>query len=317
MLAQSASSSSPAAASGALRGALWMVAACIGLGAMNVLIRHLSLSLHPFEIAFFRCLGQVVFMVPWIVARGVARMRTDRLRFHALRSAVGLTAMLFWFSALALMPVAEATALSFTAPLFATVGAALILGETVRVRRWSATAVGFLGALIILRPGISQFTWAAGLALTSAAFMAGSALTVKSLSRTDSPNVIVIYMGLFMTPVSLLPALFVWQTPGLETALWLVVLGALATVSHLMLNRAFAAADASAVLPFDFVRLPAAAVLAYLAFGEVADLWTWVGGAVIFGSSIYIARRESRHGRTAPGPAAAVVAEARRPEPLP
>jgi drug/metabolite transporter (DMT)-like permease len=294
---------------GPIRGAFWMTVACGCLGSMNVLVRYVSAEVHPFEIAFFRNLGQLVFLLPWLMGNGLPALRTRRLKTHVVRAFTGLAAMLSWFSALSLMPVAEATALSFTAPV--------ILGETVRLRRWSATLIGFVGALVILRPGVAEFSWPAVLALVAAALMAVSALFIKSLSRDDSPTAIAFHMALMMTPLSLLPALMVWEMPSPEMLGWLVVLGATATVAHLGLNLAFAAADASAVLPYDFIRLPVAAALAYLAFGELPDAFTWIGAGVIFAATLYITHREARLGRvraTAPAPAIA-AAEPPRPEP--
>ena len=279
---------------GPVRGAVWAIGACTFLGTLNVLVRFVSADLHPFEIAFFRNLGQFVFMLPWLMSVGLGVMRTERLGLHLVRSCVGLTAMLCWFTALSLMPVADVTALSFVAPLFATVGAALFLGETVRARRWTATLIGFAGALIILRPGVETFDTGALLALLAAVFMACSMLIVKSLSNTENPNAMVLYMGVFLTVFSLPPALFVWETPRLDTLAWLVVMGAVATAAHVCITRSFAAADASAVMPFDFIRLPVAAILAYVAFGEVADVWTWAGAGVIFAASVYITRREAK-----------------------
>ncbi|TCS64774.1 DMT family transporter [Varunaivibrio sulfuroxidans] len=288
------------------QGALWMIAACVCLGVLNVAVRYISQELHPFQIAFFRNAMQLLIMLPWVLSRGVGVLRTKRLRGHFLRSLSGLAAMLSWFSALALMPVAEATAITFTAPLFATMGAALFLGESVGRRRWGATAVGFVGAMIILRPGVGSFDGAHMLAIMAAVFISASGLIIKSMSRTDAPNVIAAYMGMFMTILSLPFALFVWRTPSAHALGWAAVIGILATSAQLCLNRAFRVADASAVVPFDFVRLPAAALVAYIAFGEAPDMWTWVGAGVIFTSGVYIARREARlHARilAIPGPA--------------
>ena len=179
-------------------------------------------------------------------------------------------------------------------PLFATAGAALVLGEVVRARRWTATVVGFLGTLIILRPGFTEITPAMALPVLAAVSMACATLTVKSLSRTESPATIVLYMTLFLTPLSLVPALFVWQWPDLETLGYLIGLGGTGALAHLLMTIAYGKADASAVIPFDYARLPFVAVIAFFLFGEVPDLWTWVGAAVIAASAIYIARREAK-----------------------
>lgn len=284
-----------------VRGALWMTAASVAFAAMIGLLRVAMTSLHPFEVAFFRNLFGMLAMAPWLAHVGFGAMRTRRLNLHILRAGVGLIAMLCWFMAVWLMPLAEAVALSFTAPLFATVGAALVLHEVVRGRRWTATVVGFIGVLVILRPGVEAVSPAALLVLASAATGAISALMVKSLAKTESPNAIVLYMTVFLTPISLVPALFVWQTPDWMTLAVLACIGVLGTIGHMCFARAMKAADASAVIPFDYVRLPLVAIVGYVAFGESLDGWAWVGAAIIIGATLYIARRE------------AVVARERRP----
>lgn len=276
------------------QGSLWMVLATTHLGIMNVIVRYVSQELHPFEIAFFRNVGQLVFMLPWLMHVGFAALKTGRIGMQVARAAAGLASMLLWFSALALMPVAEATALSFMGPIFATIGAWLVLKEKVRLRRWTACLIGFAGAIVILRPGAGQFTGPAMLALGTACMFAVSSLTLRSVSITESPNATAFYTALFMTPASLLPAAFVWQRPSAFMLLWLVVLGFTAMIAHLFLNRAYHAAEASAIAPFDFFRLPAAGTLAYFAFGEAPDVWTCIGAAVIFSSTMYIARREAK-----------------------
>ncbi len=280
------------------RGALYMVGSCAGFAVMMALVRLVSAEIHPFVAAFFRSLFGLAFMLPWLAVAGVGKLGTGRLSMHALRSLLGLAAMLSLFLALSLMPLAEATALTFTAPLFATIGAALILGEQVRLRRWTAALIGFAGALIILKPGAQTLQPAALLALAAAALIAGAMLSIKALSRTEHPNAIVIIMGLMMTPASLVPALFVWSTPSAATFGWLIVLSAAATCGQLCLTRAFAAADASAVLPFDFSRLVFVSILGFAIFGERPAPGTWLGAAVIVGASVYIARREAQIGRT-------------------
>ena len=257
-------------------------------------------GMHPFQIAFLRNVFALAFMLPWLVRHGRVGLRTQRLNMHLWRAAVGLIAMLTWFSAIAYLPLAEAVALNFTVPLFATAGAALFLGEAVRARRWTATVVGFLGVVVILRPGFTEFTPLMTLPVIAAGFMAVSILLVKSLSRTEAPAAIVTYMNLLLTPLSLLPALFVWRWPTLtELALGLFI-GLCAALAHNAFTRAFVQADASAVMPFDYSRLPFVAVVGYLLFAEVPDGWTWVGAAIIAGAAIYIAQRESRVARERP-----------------
>ncbi len=284
---------SESALPGPLRGAFWMVAACACFATMTAVVRHATADLHPFQVAFLRSLFGLMFMLPWVWQTGRAALHTQRFRLHLTRSFLTLVGTFAWFTAISLVPLAEVTALSFTAPLFATIGAALFLGERVRARRWTATLVGFAGAMILLRPGAEALTPGAFVALGASATMAVSILVIKSLSRTEPPAVVVLYTGVLVTPMALVPALFVWTNPPLDLWLWLVGMGLLATLGHLALVRAFAAADATAVLPFDFSRLIFAALLGFVFFAERPDAWTWVGAAVIFAATFYTARREA------------------------
>jgi len=191
-----------------------MVLAAALMAMLAGMIRYLANSIHPFEIAFFRSFIGLVFVVPWLIRSGIPAAKTKRLRLFSIRAVVGAAAMITWFYALSIMPLADAVALSFTAPLFVTAGAALFLGEDVRARRWTATVIGFCGAMIILRPGVGSLSLAACLVLFSAATMAAAGLMVKELSRTEPAKVIVLYMVLFMSPLTLIPALFVWHWPS-------------------------------------------------------------------------------------------------------
>ena len=290
-----------------------MTAAAFCFSIMNVAIRIVSGELDPLQIAFFRNLFALAFMLPWLARAGLTGLATRRIGTHLWRAAMGMLAMVCWFYSIALLPLAEAVALNFTVPLFATAGAALFLGEIVRARRWSATLVGFLGVLVILRPGFTELSASMALPVLAAVFMALATLIVKSLSRSESPAAIVLYMNLILTPLSLVPALFVWRWPSWTALALLVLIGLLAALAHIALTRAYTKADASAVMPFDYARLPFVAALAFLVFGQVPDLWTWAGAAIIAGSAIYIARREALVARLRPASGAAAAAPKGRP----
>ena len=276
-----------------IRGALWMMSAGLMLTIMSALMRNLSADLHPFQIAFFRSLFGFLFMVPWLFGSGLAVLQTKRFGLHLSRGMIAFVGLLMWTSALALIPVAEVTAFSFTAPLFATFGSALILREVVRARRWIAVGLGFVGMLIMLRPGFSDLQPGSLLAVSTAVCIAASMLIVKRLSATEKPGAVVAYMALFLTLFTAIPALFVWQ--GFDWIVFgkCVAMGAFGTVGHLCMVRAFAASDASAVAPFDYARLPFAALIGFIVFAETPDIWTWTGSAVIAASAIYIAQREA------------------------
>ncbi|HKF64114.1 MAG TPA: DMT family transporter [Dongiaceae bacterium] len=273
---------------------LWMLGSGLFFSCLNAQIRYLTQTMHPLEITFFRNLFGLVFMLPWLFRSGLAGLRTGRLKLYFWRTAVGLSSMMMSFSALALLPLSLAVALSFTAPLFTTMGAALVLGEKVRIRRWSATILGFCGVLVIVRPGAASFNIGMLLMIGSAALNAATTLMVKHLSRTEPANAIVTYMVLLMTPMSLAPALFVWQTPPVSIWLFLVGMGFAGSLGHLCYVRALRGAEASAVLPYDYGRMIFSSLIGYFAFAEIPDRWTWIGSAIIAGSAIYIARRESQ-----------------------
>ncbi len=202
----------------------------------------------------------------------------------------------FYFSAIAFLPMADAISLTFTAPLFGVVLAVALLGEKFRLPRWIATVVGFAGVLIILRPGFGDVTLVTLTPLMAALSMSFIWVFVKMLAKTEPTERIVFYLMAYAIPASLLPALFVWTTPTLEQVPWLVGLAVVANLGQVAMTNAYRAADATAVFPFDFARLPFTALIAYLAFAEVPDVWVWLGAVVIFGSTVFVVRHEVKAG---------------------
>lgn len=276
----------------ALRALGLMFVSTFFFAAMHGSIRYLSATIHPFEIAFFRSLFALVVVAPWFYRDGLALLRTQRPGLHGLRAAFNVFAMLSFFYALSITPLAEVTALGFTAPIFTTLLAALILGETVRLRRWSAVIVGFIGALVVLRPGFAEVGLGQVLVLFSSLVWACALLVIKTLGRTDSSATIIAYMALLMIPLTLVPAAFVWRWPDATELLWLVAVGLLGGTGQLCMTEALRRADTAVVMPIDFCKLPWVAAIAYLAFGQVPDRYTWLGGGIIFASAVYIAYRE-------------------------
>ena len=178
------------------------------------------------------------------------------------------------------------------APIFGTIGAVFILRELVGWRRWTATFVGFLGALIILRPGTNEIDIGTWLAIAAAFGMALSSLLIKTLTGKDDPDKVVLIALSLQVPVALIPALLVWQPIPLE--LWAIyaAMGLCGMLGHITLTRAFRAADASVVMSLEFARLPFAVLYGFVLFQELIDLWTWVGAGVIFLAAMYTAQRE-------------------------
>jgi drug/metabolite transporter (DMT)-like permease len=276
-----------------------MLAATAVLTCMHATVRHVSDDMHPFQVTFFRNLFGLVAILPLAARTGLASIKSRQPGLQLLRSGFGLVAMLTWFYALSVVPIAQATALSFTSVIFGSIGAAIVLGERMRLRRWSAVVAGFIGVLVILRPGIGEVDPAALIVLLSSICWAGALLTVKRLSTTDSVVCIVTWNSVLLTILSLPVAVPVWVTPNGEQLLWLVAIGVLATLGHLAMTSAFKASAATVVFPVDYMRLVWASVIGYLAFSEVPDAWTWTGGTIIFASTTYIAYREAalRRGR--------------------
>jgi drug/metabolite transporter (DMT)-like permease len=248
----------------------------------------------PMEVVFLRNLFATVALSPILLARGLRVFQTPHLKLYGLRCTISTVSMMAWFYALSVIPIGELTAISFLAPLFGTLAAVLILGEVVRARRWTALIVGFIGAMIILRPGGTVFGLGQACAVLSAFFGGFLAILIKQLTSKDDANQIVFLTNVIMTPLSLIPALWVWVWPPWDVLPVLLGMGTCAVLGHIALTRAFAAMDASLVLTFEFSRLPFACGIAYLAFGETIDVWTWIGAAIIFASAVYISRREAK-----------------------
>ncbi|MCZ6511055.1 MAG: DMT family transporter, partial [Alphaproteobacteria bacterium] len=204
-----------------------------------------------------------------------------------------------WFFAMARIPIAEVTALGFTAPIFTTIGAALFLGEKMKMRRIGAVLIGFGGTLIILRPGFEAISIGAVAQVAAAPVFAGSFLIAKKLTETQSSISIVAYLSVVVTVVLLPLAVLNWRTPTLTELGFLFLVAVLATAGHVSLTQAFRSAEITVTQPAQFLQLVWATVLGLLVFGEQPVLWTWVGGAVIVASATYIFHRETREKRMA------------------
>ena len=270
-------------------------AGCFGL--MAVVIRIASRQLHPFEIAFFRSLFGALVALPLLLGHGLRMLRTDRLGFYVVRCAIGTLSMLASFWAIAHLPLAQAIALSYSSPLFVTIGAVLFLGESVRLRRWSAVIAGFVGVIVIVRPGSAGFTAASLVALFSAAMTGVVTISIKFLSRSDPANTIVLLTTLLWVPLSLPAALAVWQWPPAVLWPWLVGTGVLGTGGQYCWTHALRIADASSLAPFSYLQLLVVAILAWALLGESPDRYTALGAAIVIGASLYIARREAKLAR--------------------
>jgi drug/metabolite transporter (DMT)-like permease len=276
-----------------VRGIILAIASGAFFATMHGSVRLLSRDLDAMEIAFFRAFFGFVFFAPILLRTRLTVLRTSRLPLHMLRGLFNGASLLLWFTALSMVPLGDATALSLMGPLFVAMGAMFILGESVHGPRWVALVIGFAGALVIVRPGFQEINLGMILVLVSMLFVTCSKLIAKSLSRTDSPSTIVAYLSLTMMVPSGVALFFVWQTPTLTQLLFMVAIGFMGSCGHMLLTTAYKIADISAVEPVVFARLVWAAIVGWFMFAEFPGLWIWIGVA----SSTWLARHESRERR--------------------
>lgn len=288
----------------AVRGILLAVFSGAFFAMMHGLVRSLSRELDAMEIAFFRALFGFLFFTPVLMRSRLRVLKTRRLPMHLVRGVFNGGSLLCWFTALSLVPLADATALSLAGPVVVTVGAVLFLGERAHGMRWLAVGLGVAGGLVIIRPGFTVIDYGMVLVLISIVLVSTSRLMAKSLARTDEAATIVAYLSLLMTVPSGIAALFVWQTPSLEQLGLLVLIGFLGSSGHMLITTAYRIADISAVEPAVFARLGWAALVGWLLFAEFPGVWIWAGAALIGTASVLLARSETRRSGGPGGPQA-------------
>jgi drug/metabolite transporter (DMT)-like permease len=265
------------------------------LAALDSIVKIVNnLGMHPFEIVFFRNVFGLMAVVPFFMRIGFRELRTKRLKFHVGRGCIHAASMITWFWALTVIPLADATALSFMVPVFASIGAVFIMREKSIPMRWISIAIGFIGMIVILRPGFAEISLGTWLVLGGTIFVATSKLMTKSLTRTESPSTIVAYMSLTLTFISFFPAAFVWTWPTAEMWLWFVALGSMGSVAHVIQAQSLKDGDVTLVEPAGFMRLVWAAAIGFIIFGEVPQIWSWLGAGVIMVGVLMLIRAEAR-----------------------
>jgi drug/metabolite transporter (DMT)-like permease len=236
-------------------------------------------------------------MLPFIAHAGIRSLATRRPGMHALRTAMGISAMTCVFYAFSHMPFAEAMAIIFSRPLFAVTLAVLLLGETVGWHRTVAAVVGFLGVVMMVKPGTAAFDPVSLVAVTAAMLGGFIAIVIKKLARTETTTTIVMWFAVGGTIISFVPMLIVWSAPTLAQWGLLFLVGVLGAAGQISLTRAFSTGETSFVTPFDYMRLVLAALIGLLIFREIPDTWAIIGAVVIVSSGYYVARRELGTGR--------------------
>jgi drug/metabolite transporter (DMT)-like permease len=270
------------------------VLSTIAFASGSGVVRHLSADLHPFEIAFFAAFFGLLAMLPWLLRYGLRPFHTHKLGLHAVRGVHAVVGILAVFYALSVTPIATVTALNFTVPIFTTVLAVILLKEQVGAAKWAAILFGFAGVFVIVRPGMVAVDTGALLVIAGALVYAFTILVIKVLTRTDSIVTITLFGVLLRAPLTLVPALFVWQWPDARQLLWLAAMGTVLTLSNLAFTQALKEFETHVVTPVFFLQLIWAAAIGFVFFAEVPGVFTWVGAVMIFSSVTYMAYRESR-----------------------
>jgi drug/metabolite transporter (DMT)-like permease len=274
---------------------LWMLASGLLFTGLNALLRTLAQQLDPFVAQFLRYAAGALVMLPFIWRAGLAAYRPKGLSGQLWRGAVHTAGLMLWFVAVPRVPLAEMTALGFTTPLFIMLGAILFLGERMVAARWIAALVGFAGVLVVVAPGLSGGGGPYGFVMLAASpLFAASFLITKALTRRDSPQVIVVWQAITVTLFSMPLALLAWTWPTpVQWALFLLT-GVIGSAGHFCLTRAMSLADLSATQPVKFLELLWASVVGFAIWSDVPGPATLLGGAIIFASTTWIARREAR-----------------------
>ncbi|NQV57636.1 MAG: DMT family transporter [Rhodospirillales bacterium] len=282
------------------RGILLMIISVAFLAAVDTLVKiALADGMHPFAVAFYRNFFGMIAISPFIFRGGLSGFKTKRLPMHLARGLLHAASMLCWFTALTHIDLAEATALSFTTPIYASIAAIFFMGEPSRVIRWTAAGIGFAGMLILIRPGFAEVNIGVFLVIGSAALIALAKLMVKSLSKTDTPVTIVAFMSLTLTTFTFFPALPYWSWPSPKMLLVFALMGAVGATAHTVQTYSYRDGDITAVEPAGYMRLVWAAAMGFVFFGEVPGIWVWAGAFVIICGSVLLLRDEVMTARAA------------------
>lgn len=271
-----------------------MVGALLSFSTMAIAVRELLDTMGTFEVLFFRSLVGLAMVFAAVPRYGGATLRTGKFGIHVIRNLLHFGGQFAWVYAIGLLPLATVFAIEFTMPVWTAVLAAVLLHERLNRGRAVMLALGLIGVLVILRPGFAIIQPAALVMLAGAFAFATTMVATKRLAGTDSPLVVLFYMSAIQLPLGLIPALGQWVAPTLADAPWILAVGAAGFSAHYCMTRAFRLADATLVVPFDFLRLPLIAVVGFLFYGEPIELATMVGAAVIFAGTYYSVSRESR-----------------------
>jgi len=284
----------------------WMLGALVSFATMTISIRELTGEMHAFQMLFIRSLIGLAILVPVITRsrRGWSQVGRRHLPGHLFRNVLHFTGQVLWIFGIALLPLATVSAIEFTSPLWAGVLAVLFLGERMTVGRVAAFALGFVGILVIVRPGVVEISEGIVIMLVCAFFFGATGVVTKWLTRRETALAITFYMVLMQAVFGAAASTAVWQPLTLDQAPWLVLMGVTGLSAHFCLTSALAEADATFVMPLEFLRLPVVALAGFLLYAEAFELVTLLGALIIFSGNYVSLMYETRRGRPPEPPAA-------------
>jgi len=279
----------------AVRAALWMGGALLSFALMAISVRELLRTMQTFEILFFRSAVSLAIMLAILPRYGGRALVTQRFGLHFVRNVLHFAGQSAWVFAIGALPLATVFAIEFTMPVWTAVLATFILHERLNRGRIVMLAAGMAGILVILRPGLQHVPAAALVMLAGSFAYASTMIATKRLAGHETVFAVLFYMAAIQLPLSFAFAVPLWVTPGLDALPWLVTVGVTGLSAHMCLTRAFRIADATLVVPFDFLRLPLIAVVGMFLYQEPPQLAVFIGAAIMFAGTYYSIRRENRH----------------------
>jgi len=256
-------------------------------------IKLLSQDLNPFMIAFYRCLFGVIIMLPFMIYNYPEAWKTHNIKLQFVRSAINVYSMISWFTAIGTLQLEKAAAIGFTTPLFTTILAIIFLGEVIRIQRITALIVGFIGILVVIRPGYIPFESGALWLLTAAITFSIVIIIVKKLTEKDSSLTTAFYQMAFMVPPTFFIALFFWESININQFLLFIFVAIAGFITQFSFAQCLKMAETTFIMPIQFTKLIWLSLIGYFFFMEVPDIWTWIGASIIFSSILFIAYREA------------------------
>ena len=256
-------------------------------------IKLLSQDLNPFIIAFYRCLFGVIIMLPFMIYNYPEAWKTHNIKLQFVRSAINVYSMISWFTAIGTLQLEKAAAIGFTTPLFTTILAIIFLGEVIRIQRITALIIGFIGILVVIRPGYIPFESGALWLLSAAISFSIVIIIVKKLTEKDSSLTTAFYQMAFMIPPTFFIALFFWESINISQILLFIFVAIAGFITQFSFAQCLKMAETTFIMPIQFTKLIWLSLIGYFFFMEVPDIWTWIGASIIFSSILFIAYREA------------------------